>query len=51
MLEKPELASLIRRETLADELQRAPLTTFPGGCFSAQETIDGDAVSFALLPA
>jgi len=51
MLENPELTRLIRRETLADELQRAALTAFPDGCFSAQEAIDGDAVSFGLVPA
>jgi isoleucyl-tRNA synthetase len=49
MLDSAELRSLIQRETLATSLDRA--AAFPSGVHTAQESIDGEAIKLALLPA
>ncbi|HVY27545.1 MAG TPA: isoleucine--tRNA ligase [Polyangiaceae bacterium] len=49
MLDSAELRGLIQRETLATSLDRA--AAFPSGVHTTQESIDGEAVKLALLPA
>jgi isoleucyl-tRNA synthetase len=51
MLETPELRGLIQRETLGIALERVKAATFPGASIQKQETIDGEAVTFGLVPA
>jgi isoleucyl-tRNA synthetase len=51
MLDNPELVSLIQRETLTNALERAAAASFPKGSRLAQESIDGEAVTFGLVPA
>jgi isoleucyl-tRNA synthetase len=48
MLDSDELRSLIQRETLATALERA---VAPNGSRTAQESIDGEPITLALLPA
>jgi isoleucyl-tRNA synthetase len=51
MLERTELRELIQRETLAHELSLTPAGAFPAGSVTAPETIDGEPLTLALLPA
>ncbi|HYP88610.1 MAG TPA: class I tRNA ligase family protein, partial [Polyangiaceae bacterium] len=49
MLGNAELSALIQRETLALELLTTSSATFPPGNASVRESIDGEAVSIALV--
>ncbi len=51
MLEAPELSGLIQRETLGVGLARVPRAAFPSASITKQESIDGEAVTFGLVPA
>jgi isoleucyl-tRNA synthetase len=51
MLEVPELSGMIVRETLGVALERVNVASFPSASVKKLESIDGETVTFGLVPA